>query len=387
MAKKHFFLCLFLILAAAVSLQAQFTVLHEFAGSPDAGGAYGAFIKKGAALYGMTPWGGVNDYGTIFKINANGTGYKLLHSFDPASVTDGSTPYGSLLFNGGKLYGMTEYGGANSLGVIFRINLDGSGFTLLHSFAGGAMDGAVPVGSLIFVGGQLYGVTCRGGASDEGTIFRLSPKGTGFTVLHAFSSSGSDGYYPHGSLKAIGKTLYGMTSAGGTDDLGTIFRIGTTGTGYALLHSFANSETNGNTPNLGTLVAKGKTLYGMTSPNPHFPPGAGYGTIFKINTDGKGFGILHTFALGSMDGDTPYGSLTLSGSQIFGMACNGGTGENGTIFRIGVTGTGFTVLYAFDSDNGAKPKGDLLIRGKIAYGMTDYGGASDWGVIFSYKIK
>lgn len=387
MSRKNFWPGLFLFLITAAFLQAQYSVLHEFdPSSGDGGGAYGALIKKGAALYGMTPWGGDSDNGTIFKINANGSGYALLHSF-AGEAADGRSPYGTLFFNGGKLYGMTEYGGANDLGVIFRINLNGSGFTVLHHFAGGATDGAVPVGSLAFFGGQFYGVTSRGGDNNEGTIFRISPKGTGFAVLHSFTSSSGDGYFPHGALKAMGKKLYGMTSQGGTDGLGTVFRIDTTGAGYVLLHSFTDSETDGTIPNLGSLVAKGTTLYGMTSPDPHSPPAGGGGTIFKINTNGMGFAILHSFSGEETDGEFPYGSLRFSGSQMYGTTCYGGADDNGTIFRIGVNGAGFTVLHSFDYDNGAYPKGDLLVSGKLVYGMTDYGGDPDWGVIFSYKIK
>jgi len=307
-----------------------------------------------------------------------------MHLFAGATA-DGGAPYGAVIKKGAVLFGMTPFGGGTDEGTIFKINANGTGFTVLHSFAGGAGDGLLPLGSLTFFGGQFYGTTCRGGTVNVGTIFRISPKGPGFTILHSFANDQTDAYYPHGSLKAMGGKLYGMTCVGGTHDYGAIFRIGTTGAGYVLLHSFTDSVTDGTWPILGTLVAKGTVLYGMTENG----GASDNGTIFKINTNGTGFAILHSFAGGAMDGGIPYGSLIFCGSQLYGLTQYGGAGDYGTIFRIGVNGTGFTVLHSFaaPAGEGAYPYGDLLLNGKMVYGMTNYGGSADFGVIFSYKLK
>lgn len=392
MSRKRFGLAFVLLLTGAAFLQAQYTTLHEFAPSNgDGGGAFGALLKKGNALYGMTPWGGgPMNAGVIFKINANGTGYNVLYAFQDAG--DGANPYGSLIFKGGKFYGMTENGGTYDGGVIFQVNLNGSGYKVLHHFGSGETDGAKPTGSLVFFGGQFYGVTARGGTDDNGTVFRISPKGTGFAVLHSFTSTGTDGFYPHGALKAMAKKLYGTTSCGGANGLGTVFRIDITGANYVQLHSFTDAETGGTNPNMGALVAKGQTLFGMTAQDYHaLPTGLG-GILYKINADGTGFAVLHAFAGGDADGYGPCGGLRISGTQLYGMTCYGGNNGSGTIFRIGVNGTGFAVLHSFiesstGSSNGIFPKSDLTISGKLAYGMTDYGGVEDYGVIFSFKLK
>jgi uncharacterized repeat protein (TIGR03803 family) len=74
------------------------------------------------------------------------------------------------------MFGMTYGGGANGIGTVFQMNTDGSGFSLLHSFAGGATDGKRPFGSLVLGGSTLYGMTERGGLAGDGlgTVFSIA---------------------------------------------------------------------------------------------------------------------------------------------------------------------------------------------------------------------
>jgi uncharacterized repeat protein (TIGR03803 family) len=108
----------------------------------------------------------------------------VLHSFT-GSATDGQNPEGSLTPIGATLYGMTQVGGAAADGTVFRINADGTGFGLLHSFAGGPNDGVIPHGSLAASGAALYGLTQGGGSAAGGTVFRINADGTGFGLLKA----------------------------------------------------------------------------------------------------------------------------------------------------------------------------------------------------------
>jgi len=386
--KRHFGWGLILILAVAASLQAQYRVLHTFMGPPtDGEQPWGSLILKGATLYGMSQYGGASNSGAIFRISVEGTGFTLLHSF-VGGASDGKNPYGSLKLYNGKLYGMTYAGGANDTGVIFRMNLDGTGFKLLHTFAGGATDGALPFGSLIFYSGMFYGMTYRGGASSAGTIFKMSPGGTGFKLLHTFAAGATDGADPRGSLILVGTKLYGMTSVGGASNLGTIFRISPSGAGFGLLHSFSGAPSDGSYPWTGSLVASGSMLYGMTMSGGT----ADWGAIFKISTSGAGFALLHSFSLETTDGTSPVGSLILGGAKLYGMTQVGGANYYGTIFGINLNGTGFELLHSFDFDAGAYPYGDLVGMvstkyGTMLYGMTNYNNGSNDGVIFSYKLK
>ncbi|HUK11685.1 MAG TPA: choice-of-anchor tandem repeat GloVer-containing protein, partial [Thermoanaerobaculaceae bacterium] len=108
--------------------------------------------------------------------------------------------------------------------------------------------------------------------SGNGTIFKLEPDGSGFTVVHSFAGSPSDGDNPAGSLTVSGGILYGMTLQGGGDcsssDLdwrtcGTIFRIGLDGSGFGLLLSFPRGDE---VDSLGasSLTAFGRSLYTAT---------------------------------------------------------------------------------------------------------------------------
>ncbi len=387
MLKKRFGWVFLFLFSLAVSLQAQINLLHSFAGGASDGEyANGSLILKGSTLYGMTYNGGTSNYGTIFKINTNGTGFVLLHSFT-GSAEDGSTPYGSLILKGSTLYGMTYNGGTSNYGTIFKINTNGTGFVLLHSFTGSAEDGSSPYGSLILKGSALYGMTFYGGTTGWGTIFKINTNGTGFALLHTFIGPTSDGGCPFGSLIRKGSTLYGMTQWGGSSNWGTIFKINTNGTGFVVLHSFAGGASDGIHPS-GELILKGSALYGMSAGG--IGGGTDYeGTIFKINTNGTGYALLHTFIGGASDGRYPFGSLILKGSTLYGMTQNGGTSNSGTIFTIKTIGTGFELIHSFagGASDGAHPDGSLILKGSALYGMTVEGGASNYGIIFSYSLK
>ena len=118
---------------------------------------------------------------------------------------------------------MTRFGGTYNKGVVFQMNSDGSGFQLLHSFAGGAGDGRLPLGSLTLAGSTLYGMTQAGGDSDLGTMFQMNTDGSGYQLLREFAGGDNDGRYPSGDLTLSGSTLYGMTPSGGNMNYGTVF--------------------------------------------------------------------------------------------------------------------------------------------------------------------
>ena len=159
-------------------------------------------------------------------------------SASPASTnSDGANPYAGLVLSGSTVYGVAQYGGTNGDGVVFAVNLDGSGFTNLYNFTGGN-DGAHPQGGLILAGGTLYGTTVSGGTNNQGAVFALSTNGTGFAKLYSFTG-GNDGANPEAGLILAGGTLYGTTVNGGTNDEGAVFAINTDGTGFTNIYSLA----------------------------------------------------------------------------------------------------------------------------------------------------
>ncbi len=362
----------------------EHTVLHDFFGAPSDGRwPWGALIAYDGVLYGMTSRGGAADSGTIFRIDQDGGGYAVLHSFASIDRSDGAVPYGSLVVSGGALYGMTSAGGGGGChcfflvcarepegcGAVFKINLDGSGYSVLHVFTDSDSGGVRPLGSLIESGGALYGMT-------TGTIFRIGLDGGGFTVLHAFTGDPSDGYQALGSLVAFDGVLYGMTAAGGATNAGTIFSINPDGSAFTLIHSFAGGTAEGSGP-YGSLTVSGVRLYGMTSGG----GASGFGTIFGVALDGNGFATLHSFAREGSDGFMPQGSLVAYLGAFLGMSFEGGAESSGALFSVGADGSGFTVLHSFSSGSadlagGAGPNDSLVAYGGMVYGTTAGYGSS-----------
>jgi len=231
--------------------------------------------------------------------------FTALHSF---TNTDGASPYAGLTQgNNGIFYGTASLGGSSGLGTVFAVNADGTGFTILYSFTG-SNDGANPWAGLVLLGNTLYGTSYRGGTG-YGTVFALNTDGTGFTNLHTFTGS-SDGANPNAALILSGNTLYGTAAYGGSWGAGTVFALSTDGTGFTNLHIFTPTvlqrfygfdqfgqyyvemhiNTDGAVPVAG-LILSGNTLYGTTSGG----GSGGNGTVFAVTTDGTGFTPVHNF--------------------------------------------------------------------------------------------
>jgi uncharacterized repeat protein (TIGR03803 family) len=346
-------------------------------------------ILSGNTLYGATAHGGVSNvgYGTLFKINTDGTGFTNLYIF--TNGTDGANPMGGLTISGHVLYGTaSEGGGSNGAGsgTVFKINTDGTGFTNLYNFTN-MNDGDYPVADLLLSGNVLYGTT-TGGGDGSGNIFRINTDGTGFTNLYSFNSNGDDGAYLVANLILSNGTLYGTTSEGGFDGFGNIFKVNTNGTGFEILHDFMNSPNDGGFPEAG-LVLSGNVLYGTTE----IGGTPGYGTVFKVNTDGTDFTNLYSFSNGS-DGAFVESGLVLSGNTLYGTTSEGsGSAGYGTVFRIDTDGTGFTNLYnftllspAYTNSDGALPDAALVLSGDTLYGTAAAGGIYGNGTVFAVSL-
>ena len=355
--------------------KAQYTKIFDFTGTVNGSAPSGDLISDGTYLYGMTSTGGANNKGVIFKIKPDGTGY--VDMLDFAGTTNGKGPLGSLISDGTFLYGMTATGGAGDYGVIFKIMPDGTGYLKLMDFVY-ATSGSNPNGSLYYDGTFLYGTTLNGGAHGAGTIFKIKPDGTGYVNLMSFATTNGNG--PQGTLISDGTYLYGTTTAGGAQSMGILFKIKPDGTGFTDIFDFAGM-TNGSTPQ-GALLSVGNYLYGLTT----FGGANSYGTIFKIKPDGTGYVDMRDFP-GFPTGSNPWGSLITDGTYLYGMSRNNGA-YNGTIFKIMPDGTGYADLYDFvDPNNGAGPQGSLFAIGNNLYGTTSMGGTSSMGTIFKMGIS
>ncbi len=312
-----------------------FGKLLDFSGATNGSNPYGALFFDGTFLYGTTKHGGIYGMGTIFKIKPDGTAYFKLFDFS-GTTTAGTPNLSALISDGVFLYGVTLNGGINNYGTVFKIKTDGTGYSNLHDFAG-APDGLSPSGSLLFDGNFLYGMTTYGGSlgamASWGTIFKVKPDGTGYTKI--FDFPGLQGRMPFGSLIISGAYLYGMTEQSGPYSIGNIFRIKPDGTNFSELFNFLNTS-NGYLPR-GHLVSDGNFLFGMTTSGGI----NNMGSIFKIKADGTSFIKLHDF---NSNNGYPNGSLVYVGTNMYGVTGNGGTNNYGTLFKynpncLPVTGT------------------------------------------------
>jgi uncharacterized repeat protein (TIGR03803 family) len=342
----------------------------------------------------------------IFAAAGNSGPAQTFTNLHSLVFTNGTSPLASLIVSGNTLYGTTsKYGGGTGggSGSVFKMNTDGSSFTNLHTFSGGA-DGGNLDGSLVLAANTLFGTASFGGASNYGCVFAINTDGTGLTNLYNFSAlvyggppfgTNADGAYPQCGLVLSGNTLYGTANEGGTIEWGTIFAIKTNGSAFTNLHNFGLAD--GQYPHANVLLS-GNTLYGVT------PDGGanGYGTIFKVSTNGTSFTNIYSFTAKSFgpspstndDGAFPDGDLILSGNTLFGTASEGGRFGNGTVFKINTDGSGFAALHHFSATNaltdvnsdGADPQSGLILFSNALYGTAFGGGSSGNGTVFRLNI-
>ena len=321
------------------------TILYSFQSLTDGSIPSDLMFDQSGNLYGTTGQGGSDGEGTVFELSpsAGGTWTKTtLYNF--SFTGSGQNPNGLIFDQKGNLFGTTYYGGTspNSLGTVFELSPNGSGGwsqTILYSFQGGNTDGAFPRGLVFDQAGNLYGTTTQGGpgcaygSSGCGTVYKLSPNGSGGwteTILHIFKG-GSDGSVPTGGLIVDqAGNLYGTTMDGGESGTGcggtgcgTVFELSPNGSGgwnETILHSFQGSD--GYEP--GELIFdQAGGLYGTA--------GGGafnYGTVFELSPSGSGswnLTVLYSFP-GGTDGVGP-GALVLDQSgNLYGAAGGGLTG-------------------------------------------------------------
>jgi uncharacterized repeat protein (TIGR03803 family) len=407
--------------AGMLSAQTFTTLYHFPATSGQNQGGYSSnihgaspqapLVLSGNKLYGTAGGGGSAGWGTVFSINRDGTGFALLHTFTAVernasgyfTNSDGIFPCARLVLSSNRFYGTTQEGGRWGFGTVFAVNIDGTGFTNLHDFPGGS-EGSCPRAGLALSGTTLYGSTSGETSpgvfgSGYGTVFALQTDGTAFTNLHLFTPS-TDGAAPCGPLLLSGNVLYGLAYRGGPMDLGTLFSVNTDVTGFTRLHEFEGSS-DGCSPRSG-LILSGNTLYGTASCG-----GANAaGTVFRINTDGTAFAVLHSFAritwtsegIMNSDGYSPSATPFLAGDRLYGTAQFGGTFGSGAMFAVNTDGAGFTNPHTFTalseyfptvvSTNldGANPGAGFTASGITLYGTTARGGSFGSGTIFSISF-
>jgi uncharacterized repeat protein (TIGR03803 family) len=325
---------------------------------------------------------------------------KKLHNF--GNGADGAYPAAGLIFDAaGNLYGTTTSGGDYSCGsfqcgTVFELTPDGRGGWTekkLHNFGNGA-DGSLPYGGLIFdAAGNLYGTTASGGEYNQGTVFELTPNGSGGWTekkLHNFGN-GTDGAFPDAGLvidaagNLYGTTYYGGDYPCGGRGCGTVFELTPKqGGGWTekKLHNFRHGS-DGAFPQASLILDAAGNLYGTT------PVGGDRkgGTVFEVSpTVGGGWSekVLYGFQFGGTDEYYPIASLIFDAvGNLYGTTWDGGAYYAGTVFELmPAEGGGWSEkrLHSFNSDgeDGSSPyAGVILDAAGNLYGTTTTGG--DYG--------
>jgi uncharacterized repeat protein (TIGR03803 family) len=252
------------------------TVLHNFTGGRDGVDPVGGLLRdKKGNLYGTTLQGGSSNDGIVFKIDPQGK-ETILHTFT-GSATDGKYPtYTSFLTDAqGALYGVTEEGGSAGGGILYKLSKAGK-LTILHSFMGGTTDGCNVLGTpFMDTAGNFYGTTSSCGTHTLGTVWKVSKSGKE-RILHSFAGGTSDGEYPLAGVIVDAKgNVYGTTETGGASNVGTVYKVSQSGK-FTLVHSFKGTDGK---YVYGGLVQNAKgTLFGVAQNGGSI----GYGTVWKI---------------------------------------------------------------------------------------------------------
>lgn len=402
-----------------------FSVIFDFNGTNGLPSDGPLLLGSDGALYGTTLL--AESEGTsakLYRIQPDGTGFTPM-----TLIADPFTISGVIEGQDGRLYGTTLGGGAYGLGTIFAVSKNGTGFTVLHHFEGGATDGQFPTVELLEGSdGALYTVTSRGGSGDGGTVCRINKSGAGFALLHHFPASGTnDGRLPNTRLvEGIGGNLYGTTSAGGIggedeffNGYGVVFRVSNDGDVYSIVRRFEDAVHDGQKPR-NILVGADGLLYG-TSQNAAYahnvdgvfrmdPDGANFsfvyswvtadnqtiqlnaliksadgnfygtsragsasqvGQAFKLRPNGTQYQSLHDFSLVGGDGSLPGTLIGDTDGTLYGATLGGGFGDSGTIYKLETSGA-YTILHQFAAQSGF-PLSLLAASDGLLYGTAQEG--------------
>jgi uncharacterized repeat protein (TIGR03803 family) len=287
-------------------------------------------VESNGDCYYTTSTGGPSGGGTIVKFNFQTS---TLNSIGLGSPNlSGSFPLGGLTTGtDGNLYGVTSMAGPVQTGLVYRINPATFSLTEVGYIESG--NGSSARGELVQANdGNFYGIASAGGASGDGTVFKMTTGGLATTVCSFTGTSGSFiGANPHaGLIQGSDGSLYGTTSAGGTHNFGSIFKVTTSGA-FTSLYSFTNGN-NGGTPQGSLVQATDGNLYGTASTGGIF----GSGVIYSITKSGT-FSVVYSLN-NNTDGEngmTPLAGLIQgTDGNLYGTASAGGPFNGGTVFEI-----------------------------------------------------
>lgn len=327
-------------------------------------------------LYGTQAMGGTQGLGTVYRCSPSDGSFEVIHNFEYSGV-DGFEPEGGLVLGSdGRLYGTTLGGGANFIGTIYSVGVDGS--VRVDASFDGAGAGHSPQAALVEGRpGHYFGVTTE-------TVYRFDTAKGKLKLIHAFNND-SDGFAAQSALVAgPDRWLYGVNALGGRKRHGTLFRVTMDGSKFEVLKS-VNGGSDGDQPDSPMLHASDGCLYGcMSNGGDH-----GKGVVYRLDRQG-GFTVLHHFAGGLHDGAYPFAGLVEGpDGALYGNTVEGGQPVQswGAVFRITRRGK-FQMLHRFakEGTDGATPIGRMVFGPDgCLYGTCQHGSDNGQGALFRLR--
>jgi uncharacterized repeat protein (TIGR03803 family) len=378
------FVAAVLLGVGAVAGAQTVATVYNFAGGTTSGANpwYVTLVQgTDGQLYGTTYNGGSKGMGTAFKVTTSGT-FTLLHSFN-GGASDGAYPTGGFtLGSDGNFYGTTQLGGGGSpgsQGVAFKMTTTGA-ITLLHTFSS-TTDGAFPWGPPVLASdGNFYG-TLSDSHNNQGLVYKLTSTGT-YSTIYTFDST--HGAYPIAPpTQGTDGLLYIPVSQGGTSFCGTIVKISTAG---ALNGSYSFPCGPGGAFPVGPLVqASDGNFYSTTQDG----GSNGGGTIYQA-TPALAVTVMHSFGTTFGDGLYPSAGMLLgTDGNYYGSTAEGGSFDDGTLFNTSIDGT-YNELFSFNNSANLLQMAPLSPPAQatsgLLYGMTEFGGSANEGTVYSLNM-
>ena len=320
------------------------TVLYSFTGGADGSEPYkGVSIDRRGNLYGTAVTGGSGGCeggcGVVYKLTKSGGTWNQTVIYAFTGGDDGSGPGARVTVDrSGSIYGMTPTGGANGVGMIYKLHPDAGGwdFQVIHTFTGGDDGATGSAGRMLLSHGRLFGAVTAGGMYGSGVVFELTPTAVGewdFRVLYSFHGQ-PDGSFPYGALlRGPSGKIYGTTYYGGENGIGAVYELSPRPVGEwdgRVIYSF-QSGSDGNSPISNLVPDIAGNLYGTTSEG-----GLGSGVIFKLTPIGGGQwteSVVHPFE-GPPDGGFSYNGMVVDRfGNFYGATVHGGTDDDGCVYK------------------------------------------------------
>ncbi len=322
----------------------------------------------------------------IFRMSRSGKTEILTRFTGLTGDQRGSNP--KLLFQArdGNFYGATTGGGYNDMGTLFRMSATGN-HEVLVDFSGltGSQRGSQVETFFEAADGSFFGITTTGGTSDLGTVFRLTKSGN-FQIIADFAGSTGPnrGSTPFLISMSRDGSVYGATRSGGIHGAGTVFRINTSTGVHQVIADLPAGYAG-----LDRLFEKPDgTFVGIVTNNPVSPPYIYTASIFTMDVNGSlspltafgnenaDHGRLSAMVMGP-DGDL-YG--TFGSSSNFDSVTNTYSNFIGNVFKLESTGV-YQELHQFgpnrDQNDGEDPNFLVIGRDGALYGSTNSGGRGE----------